>query len=79
MATKLLQYSAPFICFDKCTKFYFILTSDICLTQDLHIQIIQILFVTSHFLFKGHKMLNFLFASFLEISETLKDHRPGTE
>ena len=79
MAAKFLQFSAPFILFDKCTKFYFILTSDICLTQDLYIQIIQILLVTLHFLFKGHKTLNFLFAFFLEISESLKDHIPGTE
>ena len=79
MATKLLQFSASFILFDKCTKFYFILTSDICVTQDLYIQLVQVLLVTSHFLLKVHKMLKFLFTFFLEISETLKDHIPGTE
>ena len=39
----------------------------------------QILVVTSQFLLKGHKMLNFLFAFFLKISETLKAHISGTE
>ena len=39
----------------------------------------QILVVTSHFLLKGHKMLKFLFAFFLKISETLKAHISGTE
>ena len=29
MATKLLHLSTPFILFDKCTKFYLILTSDV--------------------------------------------------
>ena len=29
--------------------------------------------MTSQFLLKGHKMLNFLVAFFLKISETLKD------
>ena len=32
----------------------------------------QILVVTSQFLLKGHKMLNFLVAFFLKTSETLK-------
>ena len=34
----------------------------------------EILVVTSQFLLKGHKMLNFLVAFFLKISETLKAH-----
>ena len=33
----------------------------------------------SQFLLKGHKMLNFLSAFFLKISETLKAHISGTE
>ena len=33
----------------------------------------------SQFLLKGHKMLNFLFAFFLKISETLKARISGTE
>ena len=39
----------------------------------------QIQAVTSQFLLKGHKMLNFLFALFLKISETLKAHIFGME
>ena len=39
----------------------------------------QILIVTSQFSLKGHKMLNFLFAFFLKIPETLKAHISGTE
>ena len=39
----------------------------------------QILVVTSQFLLKGHKMLNFLFAYFLKISETMKGHISGTK
>ena len=35
--------------------------------------------MTSQFLLKEHKMLNFLFAFFLKISETLKPHISGTE
>ena len=35
--------------------------------------------MTSQFLLKGHKMLNFLVAFFLEISETLEAHIFGTE
>ena len=35
--------------------------------------------MTSQFLLKGHKMLNFLVAFFLKISETLKAHISGTE
>ena len=36
--------------------------------------------MTSQFLLKkGHKMLNFLFAFFLKISETLKARISGTE
>ena len=35
--------------------------------------------MTSQFLSKGHKMLNFLFAFFLKISETLKAHICKTE
>ena len=38
-----------------------------------------ILVVTSQFLLKGHKMLNFLVAFFLKIPETLKAHISGTE
>ena len=38
----------------------------------------QILVVMSQFLLKGHKMLNFLFAFFLKISETLKARISGT-
>ena len=39
----------------------------------------EILVVTSQFLLKGHKMLNFLVALFLKISETLKAHISGME
>ena len=39
----------------------------------------QILDVTSQFLLKGHKMLNFLVGFFLKISETLKAHISETE
>ena len=39
----------------------------------------EILVVTSQFLLKGHKMLNFLVAFFHKISETLKAHISGTE
>ena len=74
-----LHFSAPFILFDKCTKFYFILTSDVRITWDLNIELIQVLLLTSQFLLKEHKMLNFLFAFFLEISATLKAHISGTE
>ena len=35
--------------------------------------------MTSQFLLKEHKILNFLFAFFLKISETLKAHISGTE
>ena len=35
--------------------------------------------MTSQFLLKGHKMLNFLVASFLKIFESLKAHISGTE
>ena len=35
--------------------------------------------MTSQFLLKGHKMLNFLVAFFLKISETLKADITGTE
>ena len=35
--------------------------------------------MTSQFLLKGHKMLNFIVAFFLKISETLKAHISGTE
>ena len=35
--------------------------------------------MTSQFLLKEHKMLNFLVAFFLKISETLKAHISGTE
>ena len=43
----------------------------------LNIELIQVLLVTSQFLLKGHKMLNFLFAFFPEISETLRAHTSG--
>ena len=39
----------------------------------------QVPAVTSQFLLKGNKMLNFLFAFFLKVSETLKAHISGTE
>ena len=39
----------------------------------------EILVVTSQFLLKGHKMLSFLVAFFLKISETLKAHISGRE
>ena len=39
----------------------------------------EILVVTSQFLLKGHKMLDFLVEFFLKISETLKAHISGTE
>ena len=35
--------------------------------------------MTSQFLLKGHKMLNFLVAFFSKISQTLKAHISGTE
>ena len=35
--------------------------------------------MTSNFLLKGHKMLNFFSHFFLKISETLKAHISGTE
>ena len=35
--------------------------------------------MTSQFLLKGHKMHNFLVASFLKIFESLKAHISGTE
>ena len=35
--------------------------------------------MTSQFLLKGHKMLNFLVAFFLKISEALKAHISGME
>ena len=35
--------------------------------------------MTSQLLLKGHKMLNFLFAFFIKISESLKAHISGTE
>ena len=35
--------------------------------------------MTSQFLLKGHKMLNFLFAFFIKISETLEAHISGRE
>ena len=35
--------------------------------------------MTSQFLLNGHITLNFLFAFFLKISETLKAHISGTE
>ena len=47
-------------------------------TWHLNIEQMQILFVTSQFLLKGHKLLIF-FAFFLKISETLKAHISGTE
>ena len=40
---------------------------------------VEVLPVTSQFLLRGHKMLNFLSAFFLKISETLKVHIFGTE
>ena len=39
----------------------------------------KVLLVTSQFLLKGHKMVNFLFAFFLKISVALKAHISGTE
>ena len=39
----------------------------------------QVLVGMPQFLLKGHKMINFLFAFFLKISETLKAHISGTE
>ena len=39
----------------------------------------QIPVMTSQFLLKGQKLLNFLFAFFLKTSETLKAHISGTE
>ena len=39
----------------------------------------QVLLVASRFLLKGHKMLNFLFAFFLVISETFKALISGAE
>ena len=46
---------------------------------DLNIENIEVLLVKSQFLLKGHKMLNFLFAFFLKISEILEAHISGTE
>ena len=39
----------------------------------------QVLLVTSQFLLKGHKMLNFFVAFCLKISEALEAHISGTE
>ena len=72
-------FGVPFISFHKCTKFYLILTSNASTTFDLDIEWVQGLLVTSQFLLKGHKMLKFLFAFFLKISETLKAHISGTK
>ena len=55
------------------------MTRNVYFTWDLNIELMQILVLTSQFLLKGHKMLNFLFAFFLKISETLKAHISGTE
>ena len=74
-----LHFSAPFILSDKCAKFYLIPTSVLRIAWDLNIELIQVLLVTSQFLLKGHKMLNFLLAIFLEISEVLKANISGTE
>ena len=49
------------------------------MTFDLNIEYVEVLLVTSQFLLKGHKMLNFLFAFFLKISEILKAHISGME
>ena len=49
------------------------------MTFDLNIELVKVLLVTSQFLLKGHKMLNFLFAFFLKPSETLKARISGTE
>ena len=65
--------------FNKCATFYLIMTSDVLITWDLSIELIQVLLVTSRFLLKGHKMVNFLFAFFLKISVTLKAYISRTE
>ena len=49
------------------------------MTFDLNIELVGVILVTSQVLLKGHKMLSFLFAFFLKISETLKAHISGTE
>ena len=75
----ILYYRAPLNLFRKCTEFYLILTSNVWTTFDLNIEQVEVLLVTSQFLLKGHKMLNFLFAFFLKIFGTLKAHTIGTE
>ena len=49
------------------------------LSPTLSFEQVEVLLVTSQFLLKGHKMLNFLFAFLLKISETLKAYISGTE
>ena len=49
------------------------------MTFDLNIEEVEVLLVTSQFLLKGHKILNFLFGFFPKISETLEAHISGTE
>ena len=73
------HFGVSLILFQKCAKFYLILTSNAWTTFDLNIEYVEVLLVTSQFLLMGHKMLNFLFAFFLKISETLKAHIFGTK
>ena len=79
MATKKLRFHRLLMLNHKCAKFYLILTRRN--VWDLNIEQMQILglVVASQFLLKGHKMLNFLFAFFLKLSETLKAHISGTK
>ena len=49
------------------------------MTFDLNVELVEVLLVTSQFLLKGHKMLNFLFAFFPKISDNLEVHISGTE
>ena len=60
----LLHFSTPFILFDKCTKFYLILTSDVSITWDLNVKLIQVLLVMSQFFVKGPQSAQFSFRIF---------------
>ena len=41
------------------TKFYLILTGNVKITFDSNVELVEVLLVTSQFLLKGHKLLNF--------------------
>ena len=72
-------FGVTLILLRKCPKFYLILTSDAWTTSDLIIEQVEVIPVTSQFLLKGHKMLNFLSHFFLKIFETSEAYISGTE